>query len=423
MKEALRARVSGPLQPFVRGFVSALAEQGVAPGTAVLLVNLLAHLSRWLVAEGLSPEDLTPVVLERFMTERRAVYTHHVTPRALVPLMGYLRELGVAPSAPAPPAPATPLEKLLDRYQRYLLGERGLSCEVVEFRIRIAREFLAGRSDDTELGLTTLSSADVSGFVLAASRRWSRGQAKLTVVALRSLLRFLVLEGHVAPALSGAVPAVASRRHSGMPRALEPGQVELLLGSCDRGRATGRRDFAILMLLARLGLRRGEVARLALEDIDWRAGEVAVRGKGSRLDRLPLPTAVGEALAGYLSDGRPTTSRPNRYVFLGSRGPHRAMTPHAVSAVVASSAQRCGLARFGSHRLRHTVATEMLRAGAPLEEIGQLLRHRSSMSTAIYAKVDHGRLQALAREWPVRDAELDGERLRGLARSWPGGAR
>jgi site-specific recombinase XerD len=278
MKEAMRARVSGPLQPYVRGFVFALAEQGVAPATAGLLVNLLAHLSRWLVAEKLSPADLTPAVLERFMTERRAVYTHHVTPRALVPLMGYLRGLGVAPPAPTPPAPRTPLEKLLDRYQRYLLGERGLSGAVVEFRIRIARDFLASRGDGDELGLASLGSADVSRFVLEASRRWSRGQAKLIVVALRSLLRFLVLEGHVDPGLSGAVPSVAGRRHSGIPKALEPGQVESLLGGCDLGTANGRRDFAILMLLARLGLRRGEVARLKLGDVDWRAGEISVHG-------------------------------------------------------------------------------------------------------------------------------------------------
>lgn len=423
MKEALRARVSGPLRPYVRGFVFALAEQGVAPGTAVLLVNLLAHLSRWLDAEGLDVEHLTPAVVERFMVERRAVYTHHVTPRALRSLMDYLRALGAAPPEPSPREPSTPLERLLDRYRRYLACERGLAAEGIEFRIRIAREFLAARPAGGALDLAGLRSSDVSGFVLAASRRWSRGQVKLTVVALRSLLRFLVLEGLVDPGLPGAVPSVAGRRHSGIPRALEPGQAELLLGSCDRGTAVGRRDFAILMLLARLGFRRGEVARLELGDIDWRAGEIGVHGKGGRRDRLPLPSAVGEAIAAYLSDGRPTTTKPNRYVFLCGRAPHRAMTPSAVSAVVARSAMGCGLARFGAHRLRHTVATEMLRAGAPLEEIGQLLRHRSSSSTAIYAKVDHTRLRALARAWPLPSAKLDGQRLRGLARSWPGGGR
>jgi site-specific recombinase XerD len=424
MKDALRARVRGPLRPYVKGFVFALAEQGVAPGTAVLLVNLLAHLSRWMDGEGLGVEDLTPAVVERFMVERQALYTHHVTPRALRPLMGFLRGLGVAPPEPSPPAPSTALERLLDRYRRYLLGERGLSVEVVESRIRIAREFLAARDDGGELGLASLGSADVSGFVVAASRRWSRGQAKLTVVALRSLLRFLVLEGHVDPALPGAVPSVAGRRHSGIPRALEPGQVEVLLGGCDRGTATGRRDFAILMLLARLGLRRGEVARLQLGDVDWRAGEIRVHGKCGRFDRLPLPSGVGEAVADYLRDGRPVTVKPIRSVFLCDRAPDRAMSASAVGAVVARAAQRAGLEPpFRAHRLRHTVATEMLRAGAPLEEVGQLLRHRSSMSTAIYAKVDYSRLRLLALPWPACHAELDGQRLLGLARCWPGGVR
>lgn len=423
MKEALRARVSGPLHPYVKGFVASLVEQGVAPGTAVLLVNLLAHLSRWMGAEGVAVGDLTPAVLEGFMVERRAVYTHHVTPRALVPLMAYLRGLGVAPPAPSRSAPRTPLEKLLDRYQRYLLGERGLGGEVVEFRIRIARDFLASGGEGDELGLASLGSAEVSGFVLEASRRWSRGQAKLTVVALRSLLRFLVLEGRVDPALPGAVPSVAGWRHSGLPKALEPGQVEQLLGSCDRDTSAGQRDFAILMLLARLGLRRGEVARLGLGDIDWRAGEIGVHGKGGRFDRLPLPSAVGEAVAGYLRDGRPVTVKPIRHVFLCDRAPHRSMSPSAVGAVVARVAERAGLEPFRAHRLRHTVATEMLRAGAPLAEIGQLLRHRSSMSTAIYAKVDHSRLRSLALRWPLPSAELDGQRLLALARAWPGGAR
>jgi site-specific recombinase XerD len=402
MEKALGASVPGPLRPYAMGFVPALVEQGVALGTAVHLVNLMAHLSRWLDGEGLGPGDLTPAALEAFASARRAAgYTHHLTPRALVPLMGYLRGLGVAPAPPSPPAPSTPLELLLARYQRYLLDERGLSSKVVAFRVGVASEFLTVRAEaDGELGLAALRSADVSGFVLAASRRWSRGQAKLTVGALRSVLRFLVLEGHVDGSLIGAVPSVASWRLSGLPKALEPGQVEVLLAGCDRGTATGRRDFAILMLLARLGLRIGEVAVLRLADVDWRAGEIGVHGKGSRVDRLPLPSAIGEALAGYLSDGRPLTTQPNRYVFLCSRAPHRAMTQSAVGAVVARSAQRSGLPPFAPHRLRHTVATEMLRAGAPLEEIGQLLRHRSTITTAIYAKVDREALRRLARPWP-----------------------
>lgn len=199
--------------------------------------------------------------------------------------------------------------------------------------------------------------------------------------------------------------------------------MDLLLGGCDRSTAAGRRDFAILMLLARLALRRGEVARLQLGDVDWRVGEIRVHGKGGRFDRLPLPSGVGEAVADYLRDGRPVTVKPIRSVFLCDHAPHRAMSASAVGAVVARAAGRAGLEPFRAHRLRHTVATEMLRAGAPLEEVGQLLRHRSSMSTAIYAKVDYSRLRLLALPWPAGDAELDGQRLLGLARCWSGGVR
>ena len=176
------------------------------------------------------------------------------------------------------------------------------------------------------------------------------------------------------------------------------------------------------MLLGRLGPRVGEVAALDLDDIDWRAGEITVRGKGRRRDRLPLPDEAGEAVAAYLRDGRPACAEGRR-VFVSVRGHGRGLERSAVGRIVADAGRRAGLGRVGGHRLRHTVATETLRAGAPLEEVGQLLRHRSAMSTAIYAKVDRRRLRSLARDWPAALVAVDGDGLRGLARSWPGGAR
>jgi integrase/recombinase XerD len=258
-----------------------------------------------------------------------------------------------------------------------------------------ARGFLAGRGDR----LAGLDAAEVRGFVADECRRRRTGSAKVLVTALRSLLRVLAAEGLAAPGLHDAVPAVAGWRGGGLPRALPDGQVAALLAACDRDTATGRRDFAVLVLLARLGLRACEVSALELGDIDWRAGTVTVRGKGRRDEQLPLPSDAGEALAGYLRDGRPAGGGSRR-VFLLSRAPGGGMSPGAVKAVVRNACRRAGLPEAGAHRLRHSAATGMLRAGAPLAEIGQVLRHRSLSTTAIYAKVDHGALAQLAMPWP-----------------------
>ena len=171
------------------------------------------------------------------------------------------------------------------------------------------------------------------------------------------------------------------------------------MASCDGATAAGRRDLAILLMLVRLGMRRGEVAALALEDIDWRAGELLVRGKGNRVELLPLPVGVGAALADYLGDGRPADTE-GRSVFVRVKAPHRAMTAGGVTQVVVSAGRRAGLGDVTAHRLRHTAASELLRHSAPLREIGQLLRHRTELTTAIYAKIDRERLRELARPWP-----------------------
>lgn len=236
-------------------------------------------------------------------------------------------------------------------------------------------------------------------FVVARCPSQSQGSAKLTVRALRSLLGFLYLEGTIARPLADAVPSVASWRLSGLPKGLSSTEVAELLASCDRASVAGRRDLAMLMLLARLGLRAGEVAGLELDDIDWRAGEIVVRGKGDRRERLPLPVDVGETITAYLRDGRPKTAQ-GRFVFVRVKAPHRELTGDGVSAVVAASAQRAGLGVIYAHRLRHTVASDLLRAGSSLVEVGQVLRHRSMLTTAIYAKVDIEALRTIARSWP-----------------------
>jgi site-specific recombinase XerD len=261
------------------------------------------------------------------------------------------------------------------------------------------RPFVSRFDGPDGLELARVDVAEVRGFVVEACPRMGRRAAQLTVVALRALLRFLHLEGVLDRSLAGAVPSVAGWRLSGLPKRLESGQVDALLDSCDRSTVIGRRDLAILTLLARLGLRAGEVAALSLEDIDWRAGEVIVRGKGNRSERLPLPHDVGEAIVGYLGDGRPATAQ-DRAVFVRVRAPHHRLSRGGVSFVVKAAAHRAGLGLVHAHRLRHTAASEMLRCGATLPEVGQVLRHRHASTTAIYAKVDRQALRQIARPWP-----------------------
>jgi site-specific recombinase XerD len=398
MKDSSRVRVTGPLEPYANGFVTRLAEVGYRPASAVIHVRLLAHLSRWLEAEGIAPPELREAELDRFRREHVARYASLRGVQGLVPLLGYLRGLGVVPAARRPAVTAA--GELAERYRRYLTIERGLTAETARGYVDLVRPFVESRVNGAgRLELRELQAADVLGFLLAENGWRSRKSAKLLVTSLRSLLGFLHVEGLTARALAGAVPSVAGWRLAGLPRGLDAQQVRRLLDSCGRATAAGRRNFAILVMLVRLGMRSGEVARLELDDVDWRSGEIVVRGKANRVERLPLPADVGEAIAEYLRDGRPT-GVAGRAVFVRVTAPCRALTPGGITQVVISAGKRAGLGEVTAHRLRHTAATELLRAGAPLQEIGELLRHRSVLTTAIYAKVDRGRLRELARPWP-----------------------
>jgi integrase/recombinase XerD len=395
-----RARVSGPLQQFAPGFVAELARLGYTANSASGQMFLMGHLSRWLASEGLDASGLTPEVAGRFLAARRdAGYVLYLSPKALVPLLAYLRRAGAVPPEPAA-APASAADALLDRYCRYLIAERGLTRATARGYADRVRLFVAGREQADGLDLAGVTAAEVTGFVLATCPGMRKGTAKLTVTALRSMLGWLHVAGEIPGPLDWAVPAVASWRLAGLPEGLDPGQVGALLASCDQGSPMGRRDLAMLTLLARMGLRAGEVAALTLEDLDWRAGEITVHGKGRRSEKLPLPADAGEAIAGYLRDGRPVPFEDTRRVFLRVRAPHRGLTTGGVTQAVFAAGQRAGAGPVYAHRLRHSAATAMLRAGAPLTEIGQVLRHRRLLSTAIYAKTDLAALRALARHWP-----------------------
>jgi len=288
---------------------------------------------------------------------------------------------------------------LVEEFAEWLRFERGLSPESVRCYRSQAAKLLATLADPIEVAIAGLDAAAVTGFVVAqattANSIWS---AKAQVTGLRALLRFLHLRGLTATPLVGAVPAVAGWRLAGLPRGLSPEQVAALLGGPNVTTPVGLRDAAVLRLLADLGLRGAEVAALRLDDVDWRRGEVIVRGKGARVERLPLTMSVGEALAGYLTGARPRCDAET--VFVTVRGLIRPLTGTSVRAIVARACARAGLPRIGPHRLRHTLATDLLHAGASLGEVGQVLRHRSELSTAIYAKVDLDALRMLARPWP-----------------------
>jgi integrase/recombinase XerD len=391
-------RVAGPLGSYAQGFAGELARLGYRSGPAQKQLRLATQLSGWLADAGRGAADLDAPAIERYLAARRAAgYGEYVTLRALAPLLGYLRRLGVAP-LPEAPVPRTPAEELLDGYRRWLLAERGLRPAVARGYLNAVRPFVAAHAAGDLSGLRELAAADVTAFLLAQSRRLGPKTLQRVATALRSLLRFWHLQGLTGGPLDRAVPKTANRR-AGLPRPLEQGQVAALLASCDRETGAGRRDLAMLILLARLGLRAGEVAALALEDIDWRAGEISIAGKGGRRDRLPLPADAGQAIAAWLLHGRPPGAL-DRSVFIRARAPRSGLTPGAVTQAVAAAAQRAGLGTIYAHRLRHSAATAMLGEGGSLAEIGQVLRHRCAQTTSAYTKVNIEALRTLARPWP-----------------------
>ena len=387
----------GPLAVFADAYAAALGERGYTSLTIVNELRQVGRLSRWLDADGLGAADLSGERVEEFLVWQRAGGRHRGgwSRPGLMCLLDVLRGLGVL--AAEPPAPhSSPIDLLLLSFERYLISERGLAPGTIVGYVRHARWFLDGLGRD---GVGGLSAGEVTGAVLRkAGSGVSVAASQYFVSALRAFLRFSFLEGLVETDLSQAALVVRGRRASLLPRGISPTDARALLVSCDRRRGLGRRDYALIILLLRLGLGRGEVARLSLDDIDWRAGELVIRGKGSREDRLPLPADVGAAIASYLRCGRPVSDR--REVFLRARAPYAPIASGTVASTVRRACRRAGIPEVGSHRLRHTTASEMVKAGVPIVRIGQVLRHRSLQSTAIYARVDIEQLRQLAAPWP-----------------------
>jgi site-specific recombinase XerD len=391
-----KVRVVGPLAPYAERFGVELAGRGYTDVSAAEQLRLMGHLSRWMAAEGLDVSGLCAEQVERFFEARRAQgYTARRSPRALGAVREFLRREGVLPLPPGLSMSAD--ELLLARYRDYLVCERGLVERVVAVSLKAAALFVAGHPGLAG-GATVIGVGDVHAFCARELPCRSASAARNLAAALRSFLRFLHVTGIVAAPLAQAVPPVANRKGAGLPRGLARETVTRLLASCDRRTKRGRRDYAILLLLARLGLRAGEAARLSLDDIDWRAGELVVHGKGGRVDRLPLPADVGAAVVDYIRRGRPRAD--SRMVFLRAIAPTGPLSPPGITWVVYAACNRAGVTKVGAHRLRHTLATDLLRSGGSLVEVGQILRHASVGTTAIYAKIDFGALAPLALPWP-----------------------
>jgi site-specific recombinase XerD len=398
--ETARVLLAGPLGKQVGGFVEALSSSGYEPATIGAKVLVLARLSRWMERRKLGVRDLDEDRAREFLRCRRRRYRACRGEQAsLVQLLRYLRTAGELPPAVAvvTRGMAAVIE---DQYSAYLREERGLARATLINYLPLVQRFLANRFGKEPVQPGQLRAADVTQFVLQSARAMSPCRAKLLVTALRSFLRFLFMRGETATDLTPAVPTVADWRLAKLPKFIPAIEVRRLLGACNRHTATGRRDYAVLLLLARLGLRASEVVQMTLDDIDWDAGELIVHGKGKRHDRLPLPDDIGKALAEYLRhDRRRCTSRR---VFLCTRAPLRGFAgPVAVCTIVRRAIDRAGLQTptKGAHLLRHSLATDLLRRGASLDEIGELLRHRSHDTTVLYAKVDLGRLSEVAQPW------------------------
>jgi site-specific recombinase XerD len=389
-------RKPGPLGPFVEGYRAWLLARGYSPSVVIRSLITLGHLGRWLERNALAVDQLTAEAISTFLAEYRV--DHVRLPGASVwPLHDYLRAEGAVP--PEPSEVVAPVEHLIGEYREWLVCERGLAPVTVRANEQFARRFLAGRVSAADpCGVLGITAGEVNALLVRERARVSSGSVGCFTYRLRSLLRYLAVRGVAAPGLAHAVPRVARWREATIPEFPTRPQIERLLASCDRRNATGARDHAVLLLLARLGLRAVEVARLRLEDLDWRAGKIVVDGKAHRRDQLPLPSDVGEAIVEHLKHrGR---QRSQRHVFLTVRAPIRPLEPSGVRTIVRNACRRAGTEPVPAHRLRHALASDLLREGASMIDIGQVLRHKQLETTAIYAKVDLQRLRLAASPWP-----------------------
>lgn len=392
----------GPIAAHIGAFAKTRSAEGYAPFSIHRQVLLAACFSHWLKQNGVALRQIGPDHPSRYLRYRaRRVQPYPGDAAALRYLIEFLRGKGLISAEKISAHPLTPAEHCAQAYAQYLREARALARATIVNYVPLIRRFLTDRFADGPVALSRLSACDVVRFVQRQAPLLHLKRAKLLTTALRSFLRYARYRGDVMLDLAAAVPVVPNWSMSSIPRAIGANQIRQLLASIDRSTAMGRRDYAILLLLARLGLRSGEVAFLEFDDINWDAGQVSVRGKRGQLTALPLPTDVGEAIAAYLRHGRPRST--GRRVFLRSKAPIRGfLSQCAIGSIIRHALQRTGIQAptTGAHQFRHALATQMLRHGASLTEIGEVLRHRSPQTTMIYAKVDLKALRTLALPWP-----------------------
>ncbi|WP_031755451.1 tyrosine-type recombinase/integrase [Pseudomonas aeruginosa] len=403
-KRPARLRVEGPLAPYLELYAAYLADQGYSQVAYWKKTFLIAEFSRWLSRGGVAINEITCEHEDAFLRDR-AQYRlpKRGDPIALSGVVAWLREEGIIECQSTASAETSGIDRVLQEYRSCLLEDRGLALTTIENYSGYVRLFLKDAAVESDLQLAAVNAHQVSDYLRrkAPKDRTSIG-AKHIVTALRSFFRFARSRDYIPVDLAATVPSVAGWSMASIPRAMPADCVQDLLHASKAWKApAGLRNRAILLLLARLGLRAGEVVQLELGDIDWDTGCLTVHGKSRAQRPLPLPHDVGEAIASYLERGRPRSIC--RRVFLRSRAPFAGLKGGSdISQIVARALDRAGIESRskGAHQLRHALAVGMLRQGASLTEIGQVLRHRSPQATRRYAKVDIDALREVALPWP-----------------------
>ena len=397
-RKTIEAVTIDPLALSLKVYAQRLHDDGYAIHSGFVQLRLLGCFNRWLNRKRLASEDVGATIIEQYLRGRaQNGKLRRGDSAALFRLLAILQPDKTSVTI----SPPTAVDVALGEFQQYLRQERSLSEATVINYAPVARSFLSERSSKGVLDFQQINAAEIAVFVQRQATLVNSKRAPLVVTALRSFLRYLFHRGVVAVDWAACVPAIATWSLSHVPRFLSGEQIEKILSSCDRETVIGKRDYALLLLLARLGLRAGEVVALTLDDFDWETGLVTVCGKGKKVAQMPLPVQVGSAIAEYLSTGRPQCS--SRRLFIRAKAPLTGFANSvAICSLVDKALKRAGVASEyrGSHLFRHSLATEMLNHGASLPEIGDLLRHRHPDTTRIYAKVDLVSLRSIALAWP-----------------------